>query len=464
MLFQKFILRRSTGRVVCDFAEKMGTVYIKMAQILAMQNIGEIFTEDDRQRLAEICDHCQPVPFQRIETVIQNELPEAILAQVQSIDPEPLGSASISQVHHACLNDGTEIVFKVKRRDITKGIEHDVRQLKRCIRRFGRFTVLQNFLGSDKALSLWAEWIYSETDFDRERRNLESYREFATNVNGKIRGSKNICVPQIYSEFCTENIIAMEYISAPTVNQIELNSKNKAVISRGLNDYISLSFWALLHGETVIFHGDPHGGNIYFDQSGNIGFLDMGLVFVLDGEESQYVRTLFLNAYLNKPEEIADMLIAKSEHNDYNRNDLIADIQVELVKFHQINVTNFFINMINVFVHYDIAPPEILFKMAKAFLALYGINTFIGNTTNVEDLLAKQVVEFYVHRTYDDLQSLSHSGLKTMSNILTSCLHEGLMSGCITSILSLDQLSEECTTFIKDGQELLSLIRARLKT
>ena len=54
MLIERFILRRSTGQAVRHFAERMGVVYIKFAQILAMQNIGQLFTESDRAELAAI--------------------------------------------------------------------------------------------------------------------------------------------------------------------------------------------------------------------------------------------------------------------------------------------------------------------------------------------------------------------------------------------------------------------------
>ena len=125
MLIQKYLLQRSSGRVICDFAEKMGVVYIKMAQILAMQNVGEIFTENDRVRLAQICDHCKPISYDKIAQTLQRELSETQLAQIKTIDHDPLGSASISQVHRAILLDGQQIVLKIKRHDITSGVEHD---------------------------------------------------------------------------------------------------------------------------------------------------------------------------------------------------------------------------------------------------------------------------------------------------------------------------------------------------
>ena len=44
-------------------SEKMGVVYIKLAQILATQNFGNLFTEKDRQMLSSVCDNCNPIGY-----------------------------------------------------------------------------------------------------------------------------------------------------------------------------------------------------------------------------------------------------------------------------------------------------------------------------------------------------------------------------------------------------------------
>ena len=101
MLLQKLFLRRSTGRVICDFAKHMGVVYIKVAQILAMQNIGNIFTEQDRAELSSICDHCNPLPFakvrQKLEQGYHRPLDEIFLPLTSSRSAQPLSRRFIAQ-------------------------------------------------------------------------------------------------------------------------------------------------------------------------------------------------------------------------------------------------------------------------------------------------------------------------------------------------------------------------------
>jgi len=119
MLFNKFILRIDNGVVIKDFSERMGVVYIKLSQMLAIQNFGNLFTEKDRQMLSSICDACNPIDYDEILDILKEEYGTNLNNIFSFIDCEPVGSASISQVHRTIFKTGEEVAVKVKRRDIT---------------------------------------------------------------------------------------------------------------------------------------------------------------------------------------------------------------------------------------------------------------------------------------------------------------------------------------------------------
>lgn len=278
LLIKRFILRKNTGKCILSFVEKMGVVYIKFAQMLAMQNIENLFTEEDRKNLSKICDHCNPIPFKKIKKQIEKEYGCPLNKKFKKVFETPIGSASISQVHKAITKNGDVVAIKIKRKDVTKRIEKDIKQLRKNMHRYGKILKFKNYLGGDTALDLYLEWIKEETDFVKEKNNILEYFRFAKSVNGSIPETKNIVVPKVYKKLCTENIIVMEFIFSKTINQMPLTQQNKEKISKSLNDYILLSFYALFHDMPVTFHGDPHGGNIYIDKNGNLGFLDMGFI------------------------------------------------------------------------------------------------------------------------------------------------------------------------------------------
>jgi len=455
MLVQKFILRRNTGAVICHFAFKMGIVYIKMAQILAMQNYGQIFTEQDRQSLSKVCDDCKPISYHKVIRIIESEYGCKISDKFRSIDPHPVGAASVSQVHRAVLLDGREVAIKIKRQDVTRRVQRDVRQIQRLIRRFGKLTKFRNFLGSDQALTLWAEWIYQETDFQRERNNIAEYQRFIASVNGKIPHTVHLKVPQVFPELCTNNLIVMEFIHDPTINQLPLTDENKTRIRDGLNDYMALSFYALLHGLPVIFHGDPHGGNIYLDASSNVGFLDLGLIFALNPEEVKFVREIFLNAYSGRADKVIETLLRTSMCADFDRTKFRQDIQQEVAKIQDIPVAQFFVEMMNIFVYYNISPPEIFFKMAKAFLALFGIGVFSENLSSTKQLLAAQVTEFYVERSFEDFRQICTSGARLLPDFLAASLRDGPAKALAHEFCALDALHNQLETAWQHGVEVL---------
>ena len=227
LVLNKIVLRKNNGIVVKEFSEKMGIVYIKVAQMLATQNYGNLFREEDRQLLSSICDDCNPIRYEEIEEILKQEYGTDLNTIFHSIEKEPIGSASVSQVHKAILVNGEEVAVKIKRKDITNNIENDINKIRGIVHKFGKIVHFHNFTGGDHALDLYLDWIRQETDFVHECQNIKTYQAFANKVNGKVKDTKLIKVPKLYEEYCTENVIVMEYIKDPTINKMPLTDENK---------------------------------------------------------------------------------------------------------------------------------------------------------------------------------------------------------------------------------------------
>lgn len=459
MLIKRFVFRQNTGKVIYWFAKKMGIVYIKLAQILAMQNYGNVFTEEDRVKLSAICDDCNPIRFEKIKKIIEKEYGVPIEKKFKKIYPEPIGSASISQVHKAILNNGTIVALKVKREDITRKIDKDAKQISKFIHRFGRFVHFQNFLASDNALLLYLDWIKEETDFLNEMENINKYYHFAKSVNGKVDDTVSIVIPKVHRNLCTENIIVMDYIFSKTINQMNLTTANKQKIAKCLDDYLHLSFYALFNGKPVFFHGDPHGGNIFVDTQGNVGFLDMGLLFELDKEEAIFVRKLFFYSYNGKYEKVYDLLLSNSVYTTYDQIALAKDIKKMTEQFKSIPVTHFFMGMIGIFTQYNIEPPDVLFKLAKAFISLYGINSFIGNKKSAEELLTSQIVEYYVNRTINDFKDIATKTKELLPDLIQTIEEKGLVKGITQEILAIQDLNKKIKEMQENCEEVFDYFR-----
>lgn len=459
LFFRKFVMRQKTGVVIKDFCESMGVVYIKLAQILATQNFGNLFTEEDRILLSGICDEVNPVSFDYIREVIEAEYGQKLEDVFSFIDNKPLGSASISQVHKAILLSGEVVAVKVKRKDVALKIEKDIKTIRKLIHRFGKFFKFKNFIGGDKALDLYLEWINEEVNFEKEKNNLLIYRDFVLSVNGKLDDVKNINVPKVYLDMCTENIIVMEFISSKTINKIELNSCNTKMISEALNSYLASSFYALFHDMKIVFHGDPHGGNIYILDDGSIGFLDMGLIFELSEEDAKLIREFFFSAYSGNYEKLYEMLVKYSDMSEDEKSSFKEKIKNYVLVINAKPVTCYFTDMINICLGYNVSPPNFLFCMAKAFVCLDGISCFSNNNVNVVNLLQEQIMEYFVNRSMNDCKGIVKDSFFLAPKLLMNSLKYGFTKGVSKEINDVLALRSNLKKALEHYDEVIDVIK-----
>ena len=327
------------------------------------------------------------------------------------------------------------------------------------VHRFGRIFKFKNYLAGDLALDLYLEWIQEETDFELEKNNILEYYHFAKSVNGSIPGAKKIVVPRVYKKMCTENIIVMEFIFSKTINQMKLTPQNKELIRNSLNDYVRLSFYALFHDMPVTFHGDPHGGNIYIDKNGNIGFLDMGLIFTFNKEEVEFIRRLFLDAYTCNIDELTHLLVDGSNQKDVDICTLKQEFTTCCEKFKNVSVPEFFMSMIFVYTRHNLEPDPIFYKMAKAFVALFGMNTFSENIKTTEELLIKQIIEFYVTRTMTDIKEIADAGITFLPNFIKNTFTKGLTKSISEQVVAINKISKKMKTTLHHADEMVGLLQ-----
>src|SRR5215208_8137129 len=100
---------REGARAFREALEELGTTYIKLGQLLSSRPdlLPDVYIEE----LGRLVDEVPPVPFAAVEAVIRQELDPDLFA---SIDPEPLATASIAQLHRALLANGREVAVKVR--------------------------------------------------------------------------------------------------------------------------------------------------------------------------------------------------------------------------------------------------------------------------------------------------------------------------------------------------------------
>ncbi len=265
-------------RMVC---EDLGPIFVKLGQLLSTRP--DLLPEAYTHELAFLRDDVRPFPFEQAETILRQEYARPLPEIFASIEPVPVASASISQVHRAILLDGRVVALKVRRPDIAKVVQADLDVIKNLAQLVERR--LPN-LAAYRPMGLAREFertIKREIDFTFERRTIQRCRtQFAKDPTAHI--------PAVFEEISTPRIIAMEFIEGVAINDLDgiraLALAPEEVAITGARILLKQIF------QFGFFHADPHPGNLRVLPGGIIAPLDYGMFGQLEGRTRERIADL----------------------------------------------------------------------------------------------------------------------------------------------------------------------------
>ncbi|MCA1684999.1 MAG: AarF/ABC1/UbiB kinase family protein, partial [Planctomycetia bacterium] len=184
-------------RMVC---EDLGPTFVKLGQVLSTRP--DLLPESYTSELTALRDDVRPFSYEEAEAILAEEYGRPPTEVFASIEPVPVASASISQVHRAVLRDGRTVALKIRRPGIDKTVQADLDILKNLALLAERRLPA---LASYAPVSLAREFERSlkrELDFTVERRTMERCKaQFATDPTAHV--------PFVVKEYSTARVIAM---------------------------------------------------------------------------------------------------------------------------------------------------------------------------------------------------------------------------------------------------------------
>jgi predicted unusual protein kinase regulating ubiquinone biosynthesis (AarF/ABC1/UbiB family) len=263
--FQKTLTAPIVLRRLC---EDLGPTFIKFGQIVASS--AGMFPRRYSEEFQKCLDRVRPFGFDEVQKILQSELgPDA--ARLTAIDPIPLASASIAQVHTARLDGEIDVVVKVQRPGLTSRVRADMRILRTLgavAEKLVKDVELANPVG---IVDDFAATLEEELDFRKEAQNLERFAEIM-----KLLHHSDVRAPKPYLELTTPKVLVMERFHGTRVDDAEkiraLKVDAEAKLIKGMKAWFQC---VLFHG---FFHGDVHAGNLMLLDNGDVGFLDFGIV------------------------------------------------------------------------------------------------------------------------------------------------------------------------------------------
>jgi ubiquinone biosynthesis protein len=376
--------------------EALGPTFIKLGQVAATRP--DIIPMSLIHELRKLQDRVGGFPYEQAKEVVEAELGMPLDKAFARFDPKPIAAASIAQVHRAQLLTGEEVVVKVQRPHLEGIIASDLELLTMVAhtledrvpesRQFRPVTMIEEF----------ARNLRRETDFANELQNLERYRKI-TNQFPELH------LPVTYPALSGKRILVMEFIDGCKVNDLEQlrqwNVSGEMIARVGTNLFISSIF------EHGFFHADPHPGNFFIQQNGQIALIDFGSMGTVDSDTIDELLTFLVALLLNDPEmlvsQFVDLGLVEDTVNTRALQGEIAEIMQRYngLTLDKLDIAVFITEVFETVVRYNVQLPVELILIGKAISTMEGIAQDVYPAFNPLESVRPYLVQLYVRRVLD---------------------------------------------------------------
>lgn len=300
LTFQKN--KNITGTWMTQSMKNLGPAFIKLGQFFSTRS--DIFGKDVTNELSKLQDNTDSESYNTILNILQNEFTQEQLDNITSIEEVPIASASIGQIHRAKLKlkNGTikDVVIKVQKPRVGEMIRNDILALKNIVS-ISKFIQTRQSNEILIILDQYDAFISAELDFRSEMKHMQRFRKI-------FEQTSEVCIPKVYSKYCTEKVIIMEYV--PSIKITNIDELKKVKIDTSLQCTRIINAFLFMITEHGYIHCDPHPGNIGVLENGeSIVLYDFGNVVQLTKEFQQSIPTILFAIVQQDVDEFLGLLI-----------------------------------------------------------------------------------------------------------------------------------------------------------
>jgi len=257
-------------------AVDMGGVLIKLGQFLSVRV--DLLPPEVIRELAGLQDEVPPEPLADIVRQVEEDFGRPLAEVFARFDPEPVGAASLAQVHRARLASGEEVVVKVLRPGIGVLVETDLAAARLATRLLKFSRRVRRRVDLDRVAAEFSATTRRELDLTGEGKNAE---RFAADFAGDAR----VCVPRVYWEHTARRTLTLEDVGYLKIS--DLAALDRAGIDRS---EVARTLYRVYMKQIFVHHfvhADPHPGNLFVKPLPGTGeggrqfqlaFVDFGMV------------------------------------------------------------------------------------------------------------------------------------------------------------------------------------------
>ena len=248
---------------------ELGSAFIKLGQLLSSRP--DILPAGWVSELASLQDNVPAFSFDRVQTVLEEELGQRC-AEVIDLDPQPLGAASLAQVHRASLRSGRQVVLKVQRQGLDRRFRLDLDVMQQVA------AVLQRHPSWGRG----RDWPAMARECRRVLLRELDFRveaQYAARFRQQFLDDERILIPGVIWELSTRRVLCLDYLPGIKINDRE------AIVEAGIDPSDVAEIGAASYLKQLVrfgfFHADPHPGNLAVASDGALIYYDFGMMGVL---------------------------------------------------------------------------------------------------------------------------------------------------------------------------------------
>ena len=388
----KVFTRGITPEKLRMILEDLGPTYVKLGQIMSLHS--DILPKAYCDELMKLNSSVTPMPFEEVEEVISHSYRADWREVFSSIEPGPIGSASIAQVHRAVLRNGEKVVVKVERKGIYDVMARDIRLLHRAVRMLPPVGNFRSVVDFDMVLDEMWNVAQEEMDFLKEAANMEEFERLNKDI-------AYIAVPKLYREYTTSRVLVMEYVDGTPVDDADTLTENgydlKEIGRKLVNNFIKQVM------DDGFFHADPHPGNVMI-REGKIVWLDMGMM----GRLTERDRNCMVKGVEGiAMQDVSTVESAVMELGDFwgspDRDKLYRDLRDFIDKYGstsmgEIDIAETLQEMVDIMKMNHISLPHGVSMLARGLTQMEGVLVKISPDINMVEIAATRVQETYLGR------------------------------------------------------------------
>lgn len=251
--------------------ESLGLLAVKIGQTYALRL--DFLPEQNCKALTQLYRHTDSLTPSSYKKLLDSAVEPAWINSFDSIEEQPLASASVGQVHRATLKNGKPVVVKLIKHDFIASFTRDVRSLRSQLRFvlffYPKLAKVADPLG---ILETIEHGTLDELDLRKEAAGQDVLLRI-TNEQSVMFDLSRLYFPKIHRELSGERYMVTEFVDGKTFDELLTEQK------MSYDDLLDLFH---IHGFFVFcigtFHGDIHPGNIIRMPDGKFAFIDTGAI------------------------------------------------------------------------------------------------------------------------------------------------------------------------------------------